>query len=184
MSKAYWNDEWPNLNNISIALPPDAGALSAAEVGILYRLLWFSATRVVHSAYSTPTGVMGFPAGNTEAICRIAGCGRAEWHSASAAVLQYFRAEGGNWVVADEGLIRISKPGRQALPASVQELVSQRDGEQCVYCGDRIGPFHFDHLWPVSKGGSSDPANLVKACADCNLSKGGKTLVEWMGGKK
>jgi 5-methylcytosine-specific restriction endonuclease McrA len=55
-------------------------------------------------------------------------------------------------------------------------VVLERDGWHCFYCGvdmqnwphDKI---HVDHFWPVSKGGTDDPMNLVVACESCNLSK-------------
>ena len=57
--------------------------------------------------------------------------------------------------------------------------VMQRDGPTCFYCGidmqnwphDKI---HVDHFYPVSKGGSDDPMNLVVSCSTCNLSKGAR----------
>ncbi len=42
----------------------------------------------------------------------------------------------------------------------------------CVYCKDNLGrKYHVDHIVPLSKGGSNDPANLQLLCASCNLSK-------------
>lgn len=68
--------------------------------------------------------------------------------------------------------------GREQISASVRREVEARD-HACRYCGATDGPFHIDHVHPVALGGSNDPANLVKACAECNLSKGSKTLGEW-----
>jgi len=45
-------------------------------------------------------------------------------------------------------------------------------GGRCFYCGcDLNYKFHVDHFYPLSKGGSNDPSNLVIACPTCNLSK-------------
>lgn len=33
-------------------------------------------------------------------------------------------------------------------------------------------PFHFDHVVPFCRGGSSGPENIVLACSPCNLGKG------------
>lgn len=43
----------------------------------------------------------------------------------------------------------------------------------CAYCGCMPGAdrLHVDHLVPVSKGGSNDPANLCCACDTCNTRK-------------
>ncbi len=43
---------------------------------------------------------------------------------------------------------------------------------RCIYCKDKLGQkYHVDHIVPLSKGGSNDPANLQLLCASCNLSK-------------
>jgi len=47
----------------------------------------------------------------------------------------------------------------------------------CCYC-DRFAT-HLDHVQPLSRGGADKESNMVPACADCNLSKGSKTLAEW-----
>jgi 5-methylcytosine-specific restriction endonuclease McrA len=47
----------------------------------------------------------------------------------------------------------------------------------CAYCGGVAT--HLDHVEPLSKGGTDTEANIVPACAPCNLSKGAKTLAEW-----
>lgn len=47
----------------------------------------------------------------------------------------------------------------------------------CPYCGSGLnGDAHLDHIYPVSKGGHSNSANLVWVCASCNIKKGAKTL--------
>lgn len=70
--------------------------------------------------------------------------------------------------------------GRETIPKSLRDAVYARDGKACVYCGCSDGPFHLDHVFPVSAGGQNDLDNLVVACRPCNLSKGAKTLEEWM----
>lgn len=49
---------------------------------------------------------------------------------------------------------------------------------RCCYC-DRLAQ-HLDHVHPLSKGGEDVAKNIVPACAPCNLSKGAKTLAEWV----
>lgn len=43
--------------------------------------------------------------------------------------------------------------------------------KKCVYCGSRKH-LTVDHYIPRSRGGTSDPSNLVLACSDCNENKG------------
>jgi 5-methylcytosine-specific restriction endonuclease McrA len=50
---------------------------------------------------------------------------------------------------------------------------------RCAYCDQRAT--HLDHVEPLSRGGSDVESNIVPACAGCNLSKGAKTLAEWVG---
>lgn len=71
--------------------------------------------------------------------------------------------------------------GRVRIPAEIRRSIFERDGSICAYCHDTEGPFHLDHIHPVSKGGSSAPENLTVACAPCNHSKGCKTLDKWNG---
>lgn len=70
---------------------------------------------------------------------------------------------------------------RQKIKRSKRVKVFARDGHKCAYCGDTDGPFHIDHIYPVSKGGSNRIENLTVACWSCNLSKGCKTMMEWEG---
>lgn len=57
--------------------------------------------------------------------------------------------------------------------------------ERCAYCGISIywhipHDIHIDHIQPLARGGTNYPDNLACSCAECNLSKGDKTLQEWM----
>lgn len=55
--------------------------------------------------------------------------------------------------------------------------ILKRWSHTCAYCGAPAE--HLDHVEPLSKGGTDTEANIVPACAPCNLSKGAKTLAEW-----
>ncbi|NTG86182.1 HNH endonuclease [Agrobacterium rhizogenes] len=120
---------------------------------------------------------------DTDRICRIVGCTQKEWDRIRPNIAPFLRDLGsGKITLKDLEQIRISNisTARQALPMSTKKLVAERDTHRCVYCGDIEGPFHFDHLFPRSRGGSDKPDNIVIACAPCNLAKGDKTLLEWM----
>ncbi|WP_454333449.1 HNH endonuclease [Streptomyces glaucescens] len=56
-------------------------------------------------------------------------------------------------------------------------VILERWRHTCAYCGGFAT--HLDHVEPLSKGGADVEANIVPACAACNLSKGAKTLAEW-----
>ena len=63
------------------------------------------------------------------------------------------------------------KPSRH--PAFTRFNVFLRDRFQCQYCG-ADEDLTFDHLLPRSRGGHTTWANVVTACAPCNLKKGNK----------
>jgi 5-methylcytosine-specific restriction endonuclease McrA len=60
-------------------------------------------------------------------------------------------------------------------PAFTRFNVFLRDGFQCSYCGSPAD-LTFDHVTPRSRGGRTTWENIVAACSDCNLRKGGKSL--------
>ena len=58
-------------------------------------------------------------------------------------------------------------------PAFTRFNVFLRDGFACQYCGSP-DDLTFDHVVPRSKGGRTVWANVVTACAACNLFKGNR----------
>jgi 5-methylcytosine-specific restriction endonuclease McrA len=52
-----------------------------------------------------------------------------------------------------------------------------RDHNQCQYCGKRFptSELSLDHVTPRSQGGGSTWENIVCACVECNVRKGGRT---------
>jgi hypothetical protein len=59
------------------------------------------------------------------------------------------------------------------IPRHIMLRVVRRDNNQCQLCGVVLkdDEIEFDHIIPVSKGGSSEEQNLRVACFDCNRSK-------------
>jgi hypothetical protein len=59
---------------------------------------------------------------------------------------------------------------------SVREQIRQQYAFRCGYCGvseEEVGNFlEVDHFFPISLGGTDDPANLVYCCSSCNRYKG------------
>ena len=52
-----------------------------------------------------------------------------------------------------------------------------RDHNQCQYCGRKyvLSELSLDHVTPRSQGGQTTWENIVCACVDCNVRKGGRT---------
>jgi HNH endonuclease len=64
-------------------------------------------------------------------------------------------------------------PVRAAIPQRVRHEVWRRDRARCVDCGSRAR-LEFDHIIPVSKGGSNTARNLELRCEGCNRHKGAR----------
>ncbi len=60
--------------------------------------------------------------------------------------------------------------GREYIPQDIQDKVWVRDGGKCVKCGSQE-KLEFDHMIPVSKGGSSTYRNIQLLCEKCNRQK-------------
>ena len=60
---------------------------------------------------------------------------------------------------------------RQSIPDDVKIFVWQRDEGRCVKCGSQEN-LEYDHIIPVSKGGSNTARNIQILCEKCNRSKG------------
>ena len=59
------------------------------------------------------------------------------------------------------------------IPRYIMLRVVRRDNSQCQMCGKALldNEIEFDHLIPISKGGSSEEHNLRVSCFDCNRNK-------------
>jgi hypothetical protein len=61
-------------------------------------------------------------------------------------------------------------PRRELIPEDVRIFVWRRDQGKCVRCGNNER-LEFDHIIPVSKGGSSTARNIQLLCESCNRKK-------------
>jgi hypothetical protein len=76
-----------------------------------------------------------------------------------------------------------------STPKKLRDVVCNRDGWRCWYCGNDLRPFigtrnrwrsiHVDHLIPRSAGGPTRFWNLVTSCLICNIQKSDHTLEEY-----
>lgn len=60
---------------------------------------------------------------------------------------------------------------RPRIPENVRVEVWRRDGGKCARCGSRQD-LEFDHIVPVSRGGSNTTRNIELLCEKCNRGKG------------
>lgn len=69
---------------------------------------------------------------------------------------------------------------RKPIGPKLRFAILQRDGFRCRYCGTpaATAELQVDHVVPVAKGGTNDPANLVTACWLCNIGKSDASLAE------
>ena len=79
----------------------------------------------------------------------------------------------------------------QNLDLSFEDMVTalKNLNYKCPYCGEKIYlesgwsefsvGFVIDHVIAKSKGGTNKRSNLLPCCANCNSSKGPKSLEEW-----
>lgn len=65
------------------------------------------------------------------------------------------------------------RKSRSPIPENVQIFVWNRDKGKCVKCGSSAN-LEFDHIVPLSKGGSNTARNVQLLCEKCNRSKGAK----------
>ena len=59
---------------------------------------------------------------------------------------------------------------REAISEEVRIFVWRRDAGRCVQCGSQER-LEFDHVIPVSKGGSNTERNIQLLCEICNRKK-------------
>ncbi len=73
-------------------------------------------------------------------------------------------------------LLRYDRLPRQTVKFNRRNIFA-RDRNRCQYCGQTFptSELSLDHVIPRSQGGGTDWLNIVCACIDCNIRKGGRT---------
>ena len=184
MRKEYWDGEWPNLNNLKILIPLDKFDITHPDVALCYwatcSLYRAIAGRAVHSAYSVLEKDPKLE--NTSLVlARHINVSARKFNRIFPDIIKHFDVTEKHIRIKNWDWVLITKDGlRRSIPNETRQTVLEREGRRCAYCGDKEGPFDFDHLFPVSKGGLNSDSNIVLACVPCNRSKGAKTLKEWM----
>lgn len=72
-----------------------------------------------------------------------------------------------------------TRQSRPVVPFTRANIYA-RDRHECQYCGDgfKSDELTFDHVIPVSHGGTKSWENIVTACLPCNRRKGARTPTE------
>ena len=63
-----------------------------------------------------------------------------------------------------------TRANRDAIPSEIRREVWRRDEGKCVKCGSRNN-LEYDHIIPVSRGGSNTARNIELLCEACNRAK-------------
>ena len=76
-------------------------------------------------------------------------------------------------------LVRYDRVPKTRVRLSRRNLFA-RDANRCQYCGRRFrtSDLSIDHVIPRSRGGHTVWSNVVCACMECNVRKGGRTPAE------
>jgi 5-methylcytosine-specific restriction endonuclease McrA len=95
------------------------------------------------------------------------------------------RGDDDDWIRTVNSTIQVPRVIRllkyERLPKQTVKFnrrnIFARDNNQCQYCGRRFPTteLSLDHVIPRSQGGHSTWENIVCACLDCNVRKGGRT---------
>lgn len=65
------------------------------------------------------------------------------------------------------------------LPQDTREFLLEKWGGKCAYCGKSNRILIIEHIIPKCRGGDSTLSNLTLSCYDCNITKAGKTALEF-----
>ena len=109
----------------------------------------------------------------------------ASWRELSEYRRANFRREEDDWVrtatteIQVPRVIRLleyDKVPKQTVKFNRRNIFA-RDNNQCQYCGRKhsTSELSLDHVVPRSQGGQTTWENIVCACVDCNVRKGGRT---------
>ncbi len=66
------------------------------------------------------------------------------------------------------------RPVLIAMKRAMRKVALRDCSQRCVYCATPLDVHNatLDHVHPLARGGTHDPANVVAACGPCNRLKG------------
>lgn len=70
------------------------------------------------------------------------------------------------------------KRGVTPVPAEGARTLTDIFDGLCAYCDNDATTW--DHVVPISKGGRTEPGNILPCCSSCNSSKGNRDLFPWL----
>jgi 5-methylcytosine-specific restriction endonuclease McrA len=107
------------------------------------------------------------------------------WREVSEHRARNFRQEDDDWVRTASSEIQVPRVVRllhyEKMPKHTVKFnrrnIFARDNNLCQYCGKKFPTpeLSLDHVVPRSQGGQSTWDNVVCACVECNVKKGGRT---------
>lgn len=89
-------------------------------------------------------------------------------------------------MVESQRRLRVERYGAEGNHTfqDVRDL-ARKQKYKCKVCRVNVrGKYHADHIQPLARGGTDWISNIQILCAPCNLSKGKKTMDEWLQPKK
>ncbi len=64
-----------------------------------------------------------------------------------------------------------SKQRNSSRVRRLREILAEKHGKKCAYCGATDIGLTLDHIWPKSEGGTWDISNLQLLCWPCHSKK-------------
>jgi 5-methylcytosine-specific restriction endonuclease McrA len=107
------------------------------------------------------------------------------WQEISELRSRLFKNEDDDWIRTPAAeiqaprvirLLAYDKVPRQTVKFNRRNIFA-RDNNQCQYCGRKFptSELSLDHVIPRSQNGATTWENIVCACVECNVRKGGRT---------
>ena len=111
---------------------------------------------------------------------------RIKWYKANYDTIrkkwaEYAKSPRGKMAAANARGIRRARKRGCIAAVTTKELMAIKSAAKgiCFYC-KKLKPLTFDHIIPLSKGGSHTKDNIVMACGPCNFKKHNKPINQFL----